>query len=116
MIPVDRAPQGEQIRVDMSLAKDILCTNCKHTYFTVSRRYKFMSKLVSPNGKDLFIPVEVLLCNKCGTELDPEKAINILLATMPAPAEAIVPEDTEIDDLDIRSIAPDLTIDPKDAD
>lgn len=116
MTPVDRAPQGDQIRVDMSLAKDILCTNCNHMYFSTARRLKFITKLVSPNGKDLLIPVEVLLCNKCGTELDPEKAVNTLLKLMPDPVEDVISEDTEISDLDIRSMAPELTIDPKDAD
>lgn len=76
MIPVDKGnPASQQVRVDMSTAKDVKCTQCGHVYFTPSRRLKFISKIVSPNGQDLLIPVEVLLCTKCGSELDPERAV-----------------------------------------
>ena len=78
MIPVQAE---QQIRPDISLAKDIKCVNCGNLYFNAGRRIKFLSKLVSPDGKDYIIPMETLLCQKCGTELDPNKAVDALINT-----------------------------------
>ena len=51
---------------DMSLAEDMTCGECKNVYFKSLIRVKKISALVSPNGQETYVPVQVLACAKCG--------------------------------------------------
>lgn len=75
MIPAEK----QQIKVDLSNSKDVVCTNCGDRYFTLAKCLKFVSRIVSPTGQDLLVPMDVLICNRCGTELNPELAVKKLV-------------------------------------
>jgi hypothetical protein len=68
--------QQPQISIDISTARDLLCTHCLHPYFRRALRLKHKSAIASETGQPMLIPVEVLLCERCDTEFDPEKAID----------------------------------------
>ena len=55
-----------KINFDMSLAEDMSCGECENVYFKPLLRVKRVSALVSPNGQEMYVPVQVLACEKCG--------------------------------------------------
>ena len=55
-----------RINFDMSMADDMKCGECENVYFKPLVRVKRVSALVSPNGQEMFVPVQVLACEKCG--------------------------------------------------
>ena len=79
----------QQLNVDISLAKDLFCVACKHPYFKKSLKLKHMSALLSPSGEAMLIPVEVLICEKCDKEFNPDESFKQL-------NEEPVKRDTEI--------------------
>jgi|TARA_Y100000034_G_C6672873_1_gene295505 hypothetical protein len=57
--------QNNQIQVNIKDAEDVKCESCENLYFKPVFRIKRLSPLVSPNGKEAFIPVQLLACIKC---------------------------------------------------
>ena len=55
-----------RINFDMSMADDMKCGKCENVYFKPLVRVERVSALVSPNGQEMFVPVQVLACEKCG--------------------------------------------------
>lgn len=72
-LPPGHAPQ---VNIDISTARDLLCSNCQHPFFRRMLRLKHKSAITSETGQPMLIPVEVLLCERCDTEFDPEKAVD----------------------------------------
>ena len=72
MIPMKQKEesQGTQVKVDLKDAETIKCKNCGNYLFIQSFVLKKLSALVSPNGQEALIPVQVYSCGNCGTILE----------------------------------------------
>jgi hypothetical protein len=70
-------PQGnqERIPIDLSLATDVVCSECEGKVFQPVLLFKKISAIVSPTGEEVMIPIETCVCIKCGhinDEFNPE--------------------------------------------
>ena len=59
-------PNTAQVRVDLKDAETIKCKSCNNYLFITSFILKRLSALVSPNGQEALIPVQVYSCGNCG--------------------------------------------------
>ncbi len=59
-------PNATQVRVDLKDAETIKCKSCNNYLFITSFILKRLSALVSPNGQEALIPVQVYSCGNCG--------------------------------------------------
>ena len=55
-----------QVKVDLRDAETIKCSDCSNYLFIVSHILKKLSAIVSPNGQEALIPVQVYSCGNCG--------------------------------------------------
>ena len=55
-----------QVKVDLRDAETIKCKSCNNYLFITSFILKRLSALVSPNGQEALIPVQVYSCGNCG--------------------------------------------------
>ena len=60
-----------QQTIDMSQTTPIKCEKCENSTFKQTLLIRKMSALVSPNGQETLIPVQVFACEKCGN-VNPE--------------------------------------------
>ena len=58
--------QKQQVQVDLKQAETIKCGDCGNYLFITSFILKKLSALVSPNGQESLIPVQVYSCGNCG--------------------------------------------------
>ena len=63
-----QAEQDQQMQVKVALkdTTDVVCDKCEHKYFTQLMMFKKLSAVMSPNGQESMIPVQVFSCNACG--------------------------------------------------
>ncbi len=68
MIPMKQPgqKQGTQVKVDLKDAETIRCKECNNYLWIQSFVLKKLSALVSPNGQEALIPVQVYSCGNCG--------------------------------------------------
>ena len=64
MIPGKNGQMQEQI--DFSKTSEICCEACGGKTFKQTLLMRKMSALVSPNGQETLVPVQVFACEKCG--------------------------------------------------
>ena len=64
MIPDGKGQMKEQI--DFSKTTQIQCESCGGSTFKQTLLLRKMSSLVSPNGQETIIPMQVFACEKCG--------------------------------------------------
>ena len=64
-----KKPQA-QVQVDLKQADTIKCSDCGNYLFITSFILKRLSALVSPNGQEALIPVQVYSCGNCGKVAD----------------------------------------------
>ena len=64
MIPDGKGQMQEQI--DFSKTTQIQCESCGGSTFKQTLLLRKMSALVSPNGQETIIPMQVFACEKCG--------------------------------------------------
>tara|TARA_B100000902_G_scaffold271166_1_gene257087 strand:+ start:1108 stop:1392 length:285 start_codon:yes stop_codon:yes gene_type:complete len=62
--------QKQQVQVDLKQAETIKCGDCGNYLFITSFILKKLSALVSPNGQESLIPVQVYSCGNCGKVAD----------------------------------------------
>ena len=55
-----------QVQVDLRDAETIKCSSCDNYLFITSFILKRLSAIVSPNGQEALIPVQVYSCGNCG--------------------------------------------------
>ncbi len=55
-----------QVKVALKDTTDVTCDNCGHKFFTQLMMFKKLSAVMSPNGQESLIPVQVFACNSCG--------------------------------------------------
>ena len=67
MHPKGRIPkQKKQVQVDLKQADTIKCDDCNNYLFITSFVLKKVSALVSPNGQEGIVPLQVYSCGNCG--------------------------------------------------
>tara|TARA_R100000664_G_C2759364_1_gene149045 strand:+ start:6608 stop:6850 length:243 start_codon:yes stop_codon:yes gene_type:complete len=52
--------------LDPRNAEDVKCDICENLSFLQVYRIKRFSPLLTPNGEELFIPVQLFKCDSCG--------------------------------------------------
>ena len=57
--------QDNSINVDLTLANNMECDECKNTEFVATFIIKNVHALMSPTGKDTLVPVQIFKCGKC---------------------------------------------------
>ena len=57
---------GTQVQVDLRDAETIKCNSCSNYLWITSYILKKLSAIVSPNGQEALIPVQVYSCGNCG--------------------------------------------------
>ena len=55
-----------QEQIDISKTSAITCDSCGNSTFKQSLLLRKLSALVSPNGQEALVPVQVFACEKCG--------------------------------------------------
>ena len=55
-----------QEQIDISKTSAIKCDKCENPTFKQSLLLRKLSALVSPNGQETLVPVQVFACEKCG--------------------------------------------------
>ena len=65
MITPGKAGQMQE-QIDISKTSAINCESCKNSTFKQSLLLRKLSALVSPNGQETLVPVQVFACEKCG--------------------------------------------------
>lgn len=55
---------------DIEKLPNICCKHCGGRYFKSLIVLKHLSRILSKDGQDNIIPMQVLVCDKCGKELD----------------------------------------------
>lgn len=58
--------QEQQISVNPSDLTDVTCESCECQTFSMAFMFKKLSAILSPNGKDSLIPLQVYTCTSCG--------------------------------------------------
>ena len=56
----------QQIRINPNDLTDVVCEECGHDTYREVVYIKKVSALMSPNGRESFIPVPTFACAKCG--------------------------------------------------
>ena len=55
-----------QEQIDISKTSAVKCEACENQTFKQSLLLRKLSALVSPNGQETLVPVQVFACEKCG--------------------------------------------------
>jgi len=67
MDPWQKKPKRKkQVQVDLKQADTIKCDDCNNYLFITSFVLKKVSALVSPNGQEGIVPLQVYSCGNCG--------------------------------------------------
>ena len=56
----------QQVKVDLSEAETMKCDKCSNYLFITSYVLKRISALISPNGQEGIVPIQVYSCGNCG--------------------------------------------------
>lgn len=62
----DITPDPRQLRVDISMAEDLVCENCNNLTFEPVMMFKKLSALMSPTGKATLVPIDTFSCVASG--------------------------------------------------
>ena len=66
--------------IDLTHAKDIVCDKCGSQCFEQTYLFKKLSAVLSPNGQETMIPLQIYRCADCGHINDiflPKKAASL---------------------------------------
>jgi hypothetical protein len=67
MDPYQKKPKRKkQVQVDLKQADTIKCSDCNNYLFITSFVLKKLSALMSPNGQEGIVPLQVYSCGNCG--------------------------------------------------
>ena len=66
MKKLKKSNMNTQVQVDLRDAETIKCSGCNNYLFITSFILKRLSAIVSPNGQEALIPVQVYSCGNCG--------------------------------------------------
>ena len=65
-IPFPGGQQQQQMRVTLEDLTDLVCDECGDQYFRQVMMIKRLSPIVSPSGKEQFVPMPIFRCDGCG--------------------------------------------------
>ena len=57
---------NQNVNIDLSSIDNMKCDECESETFTPVFIIKHLSALISPNGKETMVPVQLFKCSKCG--------------------------------------------------
>lgn len=60
-------PPIESLPFDVEKTTPVVCRNCKNPVFTTGTFLRKVSKIVSPNGEEGYLPIPTMICSNCGT-------------------------------------------------
>jgi hypothetical protein len=69
----NQLPNMPKQMIDLKSATDLKCNECENLTFMPVMKFKRISALVSPTGKEAIVPFECYVCTACGNipaELD----------------------------------------------
>ena len=55
-----------QVSIKPEDLKDVLCDKCENQTFIQVSMFKKISAILSPNGQESMIPIQVYKCDECG--------------------------------------------------
>ncbi len=58
------------VNVDLKKAETLECKKCNNNVFLLTYIIKRISPILSPNGQEAIVPVQVYSCGSCGEILD----------------------------------------------
>ena len=58
--------QNPQVKINPEDLTDVVCEKCENQTFTMAFLFKKISAILSPNGKESMIPLQVYKCDECG--------------------------------------------------
>jgi len=64
-----QAKKPVQLNINPDTLPDIECIECKSKYFIQALRIKRVSAIISPDGKERYVQIPVMLCASCNEEL-----------------------------------------------
>lgn len=70
-MPMEGHPQ-QQINIKPDDLTPIVCS-CGNETFESGLKLGKISAIISPTGQNMIVPQEILMCKKCGEELNPEE-------------------------------------------
>mgnify|MGYP003111546867 CR=1 FL=1 len=56
----------QNINIDLNEVDNVACEECENETFTPVFVIKHISALISPNGKETMVPIQLFKCSKCG--------------------------------------------------
>lgn len=59
-------PPQQQMQVDLSSSKPMVCKNCGHDVFISGVKIRTISKILTGTAQDAILPIDVFLCGDCG--------------------------------------------------
>tara|TARA_X000001382_G_C3149009_1_gene172305 strand:+ start:352 stop:606 length:255 start_codon:yes stop_codon:yes gene_type:complete len=59
-------PQEAQMQINPNDLEDVVCEKCESQCFEPTFLFKRLSAVLSPNGKDTMIPLQIYRCADCG--------------------------------------------------
>ena len=57
---------NQNINIDLNNVHNIKCDECENETFIPAFVIKQVSALMSPNGRETLIPIQLFKCSKCG--------------------------------------------------
>ena len=61
-----KKPKQTEMTVDLKQAETLQCEKCTNYLFITSFVLKKISALISPNGQEGIVPIQVYSCGNCG--------------------------------------------------
>ena len=58
--------QNPQVNINPDDLVDVVCEHCGNQTFTMAFLFKKISAVLSPNGKESMIPLQIYKCDECG--------------------------------------------------
>ena len=58
--------QNPQVNINPEDLTDVVCEKCGNQTFTLAFLFKKISAILSPNGQESMIPLQVYKCDSCG--------------------------------------------------
>jgi len=65
-IPMNPNQQQANINLNPEDLEDVLCEKCENQMFEQIYLFKKLSAVLSPTGKDTFVPLQSYKCTECG--------------------------------------------------
>ena len=58
--------QNPQVNINPDDLTDVVCEKCGNQTFTMAFLFKKISAVLSPNGQESMIPLQIYKCDECG--------------------------------------------------